>query len=167
MFDQWTKWGLEGKLRGKSDKKNNRFNTSRKREEADVIPFALRQHSTFAGVDGKKSFILCKIVPHRKESVEGRKQQMNFIANELESGTKFWTRVDGKTDPLDPNQPMDGEYVCFNEITFIGIRDRFNKATVKTRCVKKVLQPTGPIRPVLSPCKKWVLAEVLDIDIIV
>jgi hypothetical protein len=95
-------------------------------------------NSQFVGVNGNKLFILCKLVLVRDGEVERKRQQMAAV-EKLPIGSKFWTRVDGKTDP-DSAYPMD-DYGCFYEITFVGIRDRLKKE--KTRQTKSVAKVMG------------------------
>jgi hypothetical protein len=206
VFDEWTYMGLQGRLSGKSAKKNNRNNTNRPKERPLDIPMVIRKCSCYAGVDGQKSLVLIKLLQVDVEDVDveddedveeedeataavsrparpsvaavpaatvapaavvaARKNRQMKAVQDLAIGTRFWTRVDSQTLPNDPNRPNDGRYECYNEIAFIGVRDSFKKDQPQIKSVKKVMQTAKGKgnRPVLSKCRKWVLAEIVAFD---
>jgi hypothetical protein len=161
VFQNWTKEGLVGRLRGKSvDTRRN--NTSVEKVSKLTEPLSIQsvlknQTSQCMGTEGKQSFVICHLVPFFPDVPKAKAAQMDQ-AVQLPANVEFWTRFNGKTDPSQGPKHLFGCEIVYNQTTWIGIRDRLTKRP-NTKACRKVMNGN---RPVKSECGGWILMHLID-----
>lgn len=165
IFPSFTLEGLIGRVRDNRIRQDNTVAIAATRVDVPLsVQTAQDKHGVtiYAGVNGKQSFVLCRLletVEHHAETLEDQMQEIEG----LNVGDRFWTRFDKKvsTTTSKPGPDTNGKgYTCFNMPTWVSVRDRLNKT--KDTSGKKSKKVMNGNRPIKSDDKNFILLEIVS-----
>ena len=154
IYFSFTYGGLVGHLRDYRERHNTR---AKKAKQASQLLNVHKEPngsngSIYTGVNGQKSFVLCRLVATVANEQDVRELQMQELES-LPEGTLVWIRVNKKF-PI-TTQPPAGTIRGFNMVTVESVRDRRKK-------IGKHFAKEPQHRPMKACGGAYVLCKMID-----